>query len=158
LTALGAILIRIKYADGTPSGIFDPGCRNYGDALRIWLPMVRSKGEHRGWYKGNSTPKQNARAARALYVRVGESSLAYFLDRRCMHCEGTGVDSDRRTCHHCKGSKIGELRMREPDRGIALDLVAELESIELTHSSRAAHAMRQVDLDAVIANARQARK
>jgi len=157
ISGLGAILLRILWADGNSKMLFESGCRNFSEALRIWLPMVRNKGEHRKWHKGGSTPRRDAASAEALYVRVGQSALAYFLDDRCGVCEGAGVDSDRRTCIHCKGTGKAELLMKEPDKGIALDLVSDLQEIVDSHSTRAVYAMREQDLSDVAANARQIR-
>ena len=143
VSSLGALLLRITLADGSAKKVFESGCRNFAEALRVWIPMVRSKGEHRHWCKGGSTPKRDAATAEALYVRVGESALAYFLDPRCLPCEGAGVDHDRRTCIHCKGTGIAELVMKESERQIALDLVSDLQGIIQSHTSRAAYLMRE---------------
>jgi hypothetical protein len=149
MSSLGAILIRIQLADGSTRKIHESGCRNIAAALRVWLPMVRSRGENRKWHKGGSTPAHDAANAEALYMRVGESALAYFLDDRCNECEGATVDHDRRTCQKCKGTGKAELLMRESERQIALDLVSDLQGIINSHASRAAYAMREIEFDEV---------
>ena len=145
ISSLGALLLRITLADGSAKKIFESGCRNFSEALRVWIPMVRSKGEHRHWHKGGSTPQRDAANAEALYVRVGESALAFFLDDRCQPCEGAGVDHDRRTCAQCKGTGKAELLMKESDKQITLDLVSDLQGIIQSHTSRAAYVMREVE-------------
>lgn len=140
MTGLGALLLRAKVADGSPSKVFESGCRNLGPILRIWLPLVREKGMARKWVKSD-TPR-DAATADALYRRVAESSLAYWLDDRCNECGGATVDHDRRTCQRCKGSGKEELLMNAREKDIALDLVSELEDLMQSHARRSAYALR----------------
>jgi hypothetical protein len=140
MSGLGALLLRAKVADGSPSKVFESGCRNLGSILRLWVPLVRDKGRARKWC-ADSTPR-DAATAEALYVRVAESSLAYWLDPHCGVCSGAKVDSDRRTCIHCKGTGIAELLMNARDKDIALGLVSELEDLTQSHARRAGYVLR----------------
>ena len=140
MSELGALLMRAKMADGTPSKLFETGCRNLGPILRLWVPLVREKGKARKWRRENTD--RDISTAEALYKRVADSSLAYWMDDRCNECQGATVDSDRRTCQRCHGSGKEELLMAPNEKDITLDLVSELEDILQSHSRRAAPLVR----------------
>lgn len=144
-SALGMLLLRMTTADGMPGDAFESGARNFPAALHLWIPLVRAKGRARKWCAEHDDRGQVR--AEALYVRVGESSLAYFLDQRCSPCEGRGVDIDRCICHHCKGTGIADLLMAANERGITLDLVSDLQELVSSHVFRAKEA--HLDLEVV---------
>lgn len=141
MSALGALLLRAKVADGTASMLFESGARNLASILALWLPLVREKGRSRKWRR--EVTDRDITSAEALYVRVAESSLAYWLDDRCNECEGATVDHDRRTCQRCGGSGKEKLLMPEYEKNIALDLKNELEYIMQSHARRANYALRE---------------
>ena len=143
ISELGMLLSRIKYADGTPSKVFESGSRNLGPILAIWIPMVKAKGEQRKWVP-TITPREILNAEE-MYKRVGESALAYWLDPFCPVCHGAKQDADRRTCDPCKGTGVAELLMGRRDKELALDLVSELEDMLQSHSRRSAYILRESD-------------
>jgi hypothetical protein len=150
-TGIGSLLLRAKVADGSPGKIFESGCRNLGPILSLWIPMVREKGIARKWM--NPHTAWDILAAETLYRRVAESSLAYWLDKKCLPCGGTGVDHDRRTCIHCKGSGIAKLLMGRFEKEITLDLVSELEDIMQSHARRSSYIFRdEISLDSKISD------
>ena len=137
---LGALLMRAKSADGLPTKIFESGCRNLGSILRLWVPIVREKGKSRHWRREDTD--RDISTAEALYVRVAESSLAYWIDSRCNECWGATVDHTRRTCQRCAGTGKEKLLMSKNELEITLDLVSEIEDIMQSHIRRAKEMFR----------------
>lgn len=138
---LGALLSRVKYADGTPREAFGPGSHNVARLLAIWHAMVTEKGKSRGWIKIRS--EGDITAAHALYRKVAAVSLAYWIDSRCLECQGTGLTSTRRHCPVCHGMKKAELRAGHFERQRTLDMVSELEGLLQAHNRRAAMYVRR---------------
>ncbi|MRW88889.1 hypothetical protein GJ699_02710 [Duganella sp. FT80W] len=135
----GALLSRVKYADGTQHKLFESGSANLAGLLRIWTARVIEKGRERKWVKiGNAWDGQ---AAEALYRRVAERSLAHWLDGKCPTCAGTG-NKDRRICTPCKGTGRGEVGGQGFERERVLDMVSELEGLIQAHNARAATSLR----------------
>lgn len=140
---LGALLSRVKYADGTQSRLFSPGSRNLAKLLAIWTAMVAEKGRSRGWVPTRTEWEVNA--AQGLYRRVAMASLAYWIDSRCAECHGAGVMATRRLCPCCKGSGKTELapQVGRLEREKIADMISELEGMLLAHNARAAVYMRR---------------
>ena len=86
---MGALLCRVKYADGTVSRLFEGNAGNLAQLLRAWTAAVTHKGKARRWVKAHTA--WDAQAANTLYRRVAEASLAHWLDSKCQVCHGTGV-------------------------------------------------------------------
>lgn len=135
----GALLTRVKYADGSISKTFESGTQNLAQLLRIWTNRVTEKGRERKWVKEGT--EWDVRAALTLYRRVAERSLAYWLDGKCGTCHGTGTAS-RMICQPCKGSGRGEIGGGGFERERSLDMVSELESLCCAHNGRAAMLLR----------------
>ena len=131
---LGSLLCRVKYADGTINKLFEGNSGNLAQLLRIWTARVVQKGRERKWV--NERAAWDAQAAQALYRRVAERSLAYWLDGKCNTCNGTGT-ANRMICQSCKGSGRGEIGGGGFEREKALDMVSELEALVQSHSARA---------------------
>ena len=133
---LGALLSRVKYADGAARQLFESGSSNLAHLLRIWTAAVAEKGRSRGWVKANTAWDQQA--AHALYHRVAHASLAHWLDGKCETCHGTGVTSNRQFCMPCKGSGKGAVQCAGGfERERIVDMVSELEGLVQSHHSRA---------------------
>lgn len=86
---MGALLCRVKYADGTVSRLFEGNAGNLAQLLRAWTAAVAQKGRARRWVKAQTA--WDAQAATTLYRRVAEASLAHWLDSKCKVCHGTGI-------------------------------------------------------------------
>lgn len=135
---MGALLCRVKYADGSISRLFEGNAGNLAQLLRTWTAAVSEKGRARRWVKANTA--WDAQAANTLYRRVAEASLAHWLDSKCKACRGTGVEAaaTHAICKACSGS--GEAAI-SCSGGFELerikDMVSELESIFQSHGARA---------------------
>lgn len=138
---LGALLMRIKYVDGTMHKDFEGHAVNVAQALRIWTDEVRRKGRDRGWLVPRT--EWDIAAAESLYRQVAEVSMAHWLDSRCKTCEGTGVQTHQHACPVCKGSKVAPITGRALVVDRSLEMVSELDGICRTHSSRAAYELRR---------------
>lgn len=140
---IGALLSRVKYADGTQHKLFESGSANLAQLLRIWTARVIQKGRERKWLR-EGTP-WDADSAQKLYRRVAERSLAYWLDGKCATCSGSGNSADRRICVACKGTGKAEITGAG---GFELekvkDMVSELEGLLQSHNARAAASLREV--------------
>lgn len=140
---LGALLTRVKYADGTLDRMFEGNQQNMAQLLRIWGAAVAEKGRARRWVRDEGIHPQ---IAVALYKRVAEASLAHWLDGNCKTCCGTGVTAlmGNRKCTPCTGSGKAEITgMREYERKLTLDMVSELTALCDSHSRRASARLRR---------------
>ncbi len=138
---LGALLSRVKYADGAARQLFESGSANLAKLLRIWTAAVAEKGRSRGWVKENTAWDQQA--AQALYRRVAHASLAHWLDGKCEICSGTGIAGNRQFCASCKGSgRVAVQCAGGFERERIQDMVSELDGLAQTHNARAASLLR----------------
>jgi len=137
---IGSLLSRVKYADGTQHKLFESGSANLAQLLRIWTARVIEKGRERKWVKEGTA--WDAQAAQALYRRVAERSLAYWLDGKCEACSGSGNTKDRRICVPCKGTGKADVGGAGFERERVLDMVSELEGLFQSHNARAAFSLR----------------
>ncbi|RFP19175.1 hypothetical protein [Duganella sp. BJB475] len=140
---IGALLSRVKYADGSISKVFESGTQNLAHLVRVWSALVTQKGEERKWVKIRA--EWDVAAATALYRRVAERSLAHWLDGKCKACNGTGVTAERRFCTTCKGSKQEEVGGQGFERDRVLDMVSELDGLLQAHNARAAARLRRIE-------------
>jgi hypothetical protein len=140
---LGALLSRVKYADGTPRQAFEAGSNNLARLLAIWLQCVTAKGKQRNWLPART--EWDAVAQQALFRRVAMGSLAYWIDSRCGTCHGTGQHTNRRLCGACKGCGRDAVAPTAPrlERELIADMVSELEGMVQAHNARAAGIMRR---------------
>ena len=138
---MGALLCRVKYADGTVSRLFEGNAGNLAQLLRAWTAAVTHKGKARRWVKAHTA--WDAQAANTLYRRVAEASLAHWLDSKCQICHGTGVVAADTLgapaiCKGCQGSGEAPITC---SGGFELerikDMVSELEGIFQSHGARA---------------------
>lgn len=138
---MGALLCRVKYADGTVSRLFEGNAGNLAQLLRAWTAAVTHKGKARRWVKAHTA--WDAQAANTLYRRVVEASLAHWLDSKCQICHGTGVVAADTLgapaiCKGCQGSGEAPITC---SGGFELerikDMVSELEGIFQSHGARA---------------------
>lgn len=133
---LGALLCRVKYADGTLNRVFEGNAGNLAQLLRVWTQAVGEKGRARRWVKANTA--WDAQAAHTLYRRVAEASLAHWLDSKCKACHGTGVASSHAICKACHGSGEAPITCSGGfERERIKDMVSELEAIFQSHGARA---------------------
>jgi len=139
---LGALLARVKFADGTSREFFEAGSKNLGSLLRAWEVIVRERGIAREWLPMKSTA-WDIQAAETLYKRVAHASLAFWIDPRCTACQGARQTSDRRVCETCKGTGRGDIALRGIEREHTLDMLSELEGIYLSYNRRASGALRR---------------
>ncbi|MGK5004560.1 hypothetical protein [Janthinobacterium sp. LB2P70] len=143
---IGALLCRVKYADGTLNRMFEGNQQNLAQLLRIWTVEVIRRGQMRRWVPANTA--WDAAAAQALYRRVAEKSLAHWLDSTCKGCSGTGVKAllGNGICTSCKGSGAAAIH---GTAGLELervkDMVSELSAIADSHSGRASGLLRGGD-------------
>ena len=138
---LGALLCRVKYADGTLHRMFEGNQQNMAQLLRIWTTAVIEKGKARRWVKN-----EDVAIAHGLYRRVAEASLAHWLDGRCKACSGTGVASllGNRKCTPCTGSGTAVIsHLCGYEKKIALDMVSELMGLCDSHARRAGARLRR---------------
>ncbi|WP_038490229.1 hypothetical protein [Janthinobacterium agaricidamnosum] len=138
---LGALLCRVKYADGTLNKVFEGNSANLAQLLRIWTAAVTEKGRSRGWVKAHTA--WDMQAAFSLYRRVAERSLEYWLDGKCGACNGTRIAARHTSCPVCKGSGTAEITGGGFEREKILDMVSELEGLVQAHGARAAARMRR---------------
>ena len=137
---IGALLCRVKFADGTLNRLFEGNQQNMAQLLRIWTASVIEKGQTRRWVK-----TEDVAIAHGLYKRVAEASLAHWLDGHCKVCAGTGVTSllCNRKCTSCAGSGAAEIsHLCGYEKKIALDMVSELAGLCDSHSRRATARLR----------------
>ena len=66
---VGALLCRVKYADGTLNRMFEGNQQNLAQLLRIWTVEVIKRGRSRRWVPENTA--WHAAAAQALYRKFG---------------------------------------------------------------------------------------
>lgn len=138
---MGALLSRVKFADGSISKVFESGTQNLALLLRTWRVVVRQKGVERHWVK--MAAAWDVQAAFTLFDRVADLSLAHWLDGRCGACHGAAQTPERRLCTCCKGTGRADLPSGGLEREKVLDMVAELEDMLLTHNARAASRLRR---------------
>ncbi|MEC5161843.1 DnaJ-class molecular chaperone [Janthinobacterium sp. CG_23.3] len=136
---LGALLCRVKYADGSVNRLSEGNSGNLAQLLRVWTAKVGETGRTRRWAKANTA--WDIQAANTLYRRVAEASLAHWLDGKCKRCGGTGIapPSRRVACAACQGS--GDAPVSCPgsfEREKIKEMVGELEGLLQTHGARAA--------------------
>lgn len=141
-SSLGALLTRIKFADGNVHKDFEGHPENLAQLLRIWTSKVRQKGQSRGWLPVPRT-EWDASATESFYRKVAETSIARWLDSRCLACNGTGIQITQHACHECNGSKISELRGEPLYVKCSLDVQSELEDIFNKHNSFSAYKLRR---------------
>lgn len=140
---IGALLCRVKYADGTLTRRFEGNAGNLAQLLRIWTAEVIRRGRARRWVPENTA--WDAQSAQALYRRVAEKSLAHWLDSTCKSCSGTGVKVllGNGICTSCKGTGTAVIH---GTAGLELervkDMVSELTAISDSHSGRAGGLLR----------------
>lgn len=142
---LGALLTRVKFADGSIRKTFESGTQNLAQLLRIWTAAVTEKGRARGWIKGEDVQIAHTAIARGLYKRVAEASMAHWLDGHCKVCSGTGVMAllGHRSCSTCKGTGAADITgMRDYEKKLALDMVSELSALVDSHARRAGARLR----------------
>lgn len=139
--ALGALLSRIKYADGTVSKQFESGTANLAQLIRLWKIVVKQKGVERQWVKIRA--EWDINTAESLYSRVAERSLAYWLNSNCVDCGGTGISKNRCACKPCEGSGRASLPVGGFEKKLVLDMHGELENMIISHNARAAGRMRR---------------
>jgi hypothetical protein len=138
---LGALLSRVKFADGSISKVFESGTQNLAHLLRVWCALVAQKGADRKWIKVRA--EWDVATAPAFYRRVAERSLAHWLDGKCKDCNGTGVTTERRICPACKGSGAEEITGNGFEKSRVLDMVSELDGLLQAHNARAAARLRR---------------
>jgi hypothetical protein len=140
---LGALLSRVKYADGTPREAFAAGSNNLAQLLKIWTQTVAAKGRQRNWLPART--EWDLQAQQALFQQVAAGSLAYWIDGRCGECHGAGVMKTRMLCPACKGTGKAEIAPGAPRlvRERIIDMVSELEGMVQAHNSRAAAYLRR---------------
>jgi hypothetical protein len=140
---LGALLSRVKFADGTPRQAFEAGSHNLVQLLKLWTGCVTQKGTERKWLPART--EWDAQAQHALFRRVAMGSLAYWLDSHCGECRGAGQQPNRRLCPICKGSGRAAIAPTAPrlERELIADMVSELEGMVLAHNTRAARFLRR---------------
>ena len=78
---MGALLCRVKYADGTVSRLFEGNAGNLAQLLRAWTAAVTHKGKARRWVKAHTA--WDAQAANTL-VPPRRRSVACALARQHM--------------------------------------------------------------------------
>lgn len=134
---LGALLCRVKYADGTINKLFEGNSGNLAQLLRIWTAAVTEKGKARRWVRINSD--RDIFTAHALYKRVAQASLAHWLDGHCKSCNGTGVSlKSLRACVTCAGSGAADVSCAGGfERERIKDMVSELSDVMMSHQWRA---------------------
>jgi hypothetical protein len=143
---IGALLCRVKYADGTLTRMFEGNQQNLAQLLRIWTAEVIRRGRARRWVPENTA--WDAQSAQALYRRVAEKSLAHWLDSKCLGCSGTGVKVllGNGICTSCKGTGSAAV---QGAAGLELervkDMVSELSAISDSHKGRASGLLRGGD-------------
>lgn len=139
--SFGALLCRVKYADGVAHQMFEGGVNNLAGLLRIWKKEVQKKGQDRKWITVRN--HRDVETAAALFNTVAELSLAQWLDGHCKPCGGTGV-KERITCGACGGSGTAPIATNsEYVRNKVLDMVSELECIASSHAARAGKRLRE---------------
>ena len=136
----GALLTRVKYADGSISKLFESGTQNLAQLLRLWSNLVAEKGAQRRWIKIRA--EWDIATAPKFYKRVAERSLAHWLDGKCKACHGTGVVG-RLSCGTCQSTGIAEVTGGGFEREKVLDMVSELEGYLQAHNARAACRLRE---------------
>lgn len=139
--ALGALLSRVKYADGSVSKVFESGTANVAQLLRLWGEVVAQKGAERKWIKVKNA--WDVESAPHAYRRVAERSLAYWLNSHCVDCGGTSVGKKGLACKPCGGTGRAALPLGGFEKELVLDMVAELENLVISHNARAAGRMRR---------------
>lgn len=140
---IGALLSRVKFADGSISKLFESGTKNLAELIRVWSVLVAAKGAERKWVRIRA--EWDVPAATALYERVAVRSLAHWLDGKCKACNGTGVTTERRICPTCKGNCTEEVSGQGFERDRVLDMVSELDGLLQSHNARAAARLRWME-------------
>lgn len=116
-----------------------------------WCEIVAKKGGERHWIKPADWPKIG-HLAPAMYRRVAEHSLAYYLDDVCKTCHGTGATSIKPliACKVCCGSRkqplgsAAELKISAYEAKLVAEMISELLALEQTHAGAASARLRRV--------------
>lgn len=140
---LGALLSRVKYADGTPRQAFEAGSTNLVRLLALWQACVTEKGRARNWLPART--EWDIHAQHTLFRRVAMGSLAYWIDGRCQDCRGAGQMPNRRLCPDCRGTGRATIAPDAPrlERELIADMVSDLEGMVIAHNDRAQRVMRR---------------
>lgn len=138
---LGALLSRVKYADGSISKVFESGTQNLAQLIRVWSEIVVRKGQDRQWVKIRGD--WDIAAAGALYKRVAARSLAHWLDGRCHVCHGSRSGENGKICQECSGTGTAPILGQGYEANLVRDMVSELEGILQSHNARAAARLRR---------------
>lgn len=138
---LGSLLSRVKFGDPMQHKDFESGAHNLAQLVGIWKGEVAKRGKERGWV--TIRIDRDISTAQALYRRVAESSLAYWLDSTCKPCSGTKY-VNHTICRACMGSGTADIECSgQFERDKIRDMVSELEGVFLAHSNRAASRLRR---------------
>lgn len=139
---IGALLNRVKYADGVARKEFEGNPANLARLIRIWGMLVAQKGQERAWIK--PTNSWDIQTAPAFFNRVAKASIIYWLDGKCTTCKGASILLSQHTCPDCKGSGQSEIKCSsEYEKSKVIDMVSELEEIAGSHSMRASWLLRR---------------
>ena len=149
INVLGSLLTRCKYADGTPTKVFEAGSSNLAALIKLWRAEVRRRGTDRKWVTLDTA--WDKQAGLALFERVADHSLAYWLNGHCERCKGTGITREWRMCPTCKGTKKAQLTDGRSEQGKVLDMVSEFEGILQSHSAMAAYELRRKAVNTSVA-------
>lgn len=114
-----------------------------------WCEIVAKKGADRRWIKPADWPRIG-HLAPAMYRRVAEHSLAYYLDDVCKTCSGTGTTSTKPliVCKTCCGSRkqplaaASDLKISAYEAKLMADMVSELLALEQAHAGVASAKLR----------------
>lgn len=141
----GALLCRVKYADGAIHKEFEGNPGNLAQLLRLWNAEVTKRGKARQWVRISTA--RDVETEHILYKRVAEASLAHWLDGKCVECRGSGVTNDRAICKPCKGAGEAEVVCSGAyERERIKDMISELHGIATGHALIASRLLRKEDL------------
>lgn len=142
VNGFGALLCRVKYADGSLHKEFEGNAANMAQLLRLWTAEVTKRGQARKWVRIGS--ERDIQTAHILYKRVAEASLAHWLNDKCQTCHGTGISSERTLCKVCEGSGIAPVVCSGGfERERIKDMISELHAMSSSHAAMANRLLRK---------------
>lgn len=169
---IGALLARVKFGSSIPksadyvqtsfqgdielqitysTNLFEGSAANLAELTRKWREIVKNRGLDRKWFgKYQDRTEWDMNAALTLFRRIADRSLAYWLDGRCIPCQGSGqvVGEENAQlriyeCQCCQGTGKEYITGRREEVELIRDMISEIEGAFQSYNRRAGAKLRK---------------